>query len=138
MKVTNVQKCDFSQSRTLSFQKLPGEHAPDPLEGLKNFFSLLRGSKNSFQIDSPPPKTKILDRTLTTMSKSTTLGIQNLFSNVKSFRKLDSHSQLDLRLQRTVHKCKFFTPRIVEEFKFWYLNHHFNKIKLTKIIRCLQ
>ena len=30
VKVTNVQKCDFSQSWTLYFQKFPGEHAPGP------------------------------------------------------------------------------------------------------------
>ena len=30
VKVTNVQKCDFSQSRTLYFQTFPGEHAPGP------------------------------------------------------------------------------------------------------------
>ena len=36
---------------------------PDPLEGLKNFFSLPRGSEIFFRIDFPP-KQKILDRTL--------------------------------------------------------------------------
>ena len=28
--VTNVQKCNFSQSWTLYFQNFPGEHAPGP------------------------------------------------------------------------------------------------------------
>ena len=30
VKVTNFQKCDFSQSWTLYFQNFPGEHAPGP------------------------------------------------------------------------------------------------------------
>ena len=30
VKVTYVQKCGFSQSWTLYFQNLPGEHAPGP------------------------------------------------------------------------------------------------------------
>ena len=31
VKVTNVLKCDFSQSWTLSFKNFPGEHALGPL-----------------------------------------------------------------------------------------------------------
>ena len=30
VKVTNVQKCDFSQSWTLYFQNFQGQHAPGP------------------------------------------------------------------------------------------------------------
>ena len=30
VKLTNVQKCDFSQSWTLYFHNFPGEHAPGP------------------------------------------------------------------------------------------------------------
>ena len=30
VKVTNVQECDFSQSRALYFQNFPGEHGPGP------------------------------------------------------------------------------------------------------------
>ena len=41
------------------FQDFPGEHALDPLQALKKFFSPLRGSKHFLGIDSPqPPKQK--------------------------------------------------------------------------------
>ena len=45
------------------FKLFWGSMPPDPLEGLKNFFSPPRGSKIFFRIDLPP-KQKILDRTL--------------------------------------------------------------------------
>ena len=35
---TNFQKCDFSLSWTLPFQKIPGNMPLNPLEGLKNIF----------------------------------------------------------------------------------------------------
>ena len=55
VKVTNVQKYDFSQSRTLYFQNFPGEHAPDPLEGLKKFFYHCRVAQKFFSGSAPPP-----------------------------------------------------------------------------------
>ena len=59
VKVTDVQKCDFSQSWTLYFQNFAREHAQTPLEGLK-FFSRHRvAEKIFFRIDSPQPKEKI-------------------------------------------------------------------------------
>ena len=44
------------------FKLFQGSMSPDPLEGLKNFFSLPRGSK--FFQDRLPPKQKVLDRAL--------------------------------------------------------------------------
>ena len=35
---TNVQKCDFSLSWTLSLQNFPGEHAPEPTKRPEKFF----------------------------------------------------------------------------------------------------
>ena len=35
---TNFQKCNFSLSWTLPFQKIPGNMPLNPLEGLKNIF----------------------------------------------------------------------------------------------------
>ena len=52
-----------AKSWTLYFQSFPGEHALDPLEGLKFFFIAAAWLKNFFQ-DWLPPKQKTLDRTL--------------------------------------------------------------------------
>ena len=58
VKVTNVQKCDFSQSWTLYFQNFPGgSMPPDPLEGLKQFSLAAAWLKNFFQ-DRLHPQTK--------------------------------------------------------------------------------
>ena len=62
VKVTNVQKCDFSQYWALSFQTIPGEHVPDPPEGLK-IFSAAAWLQKLFQdrlspISTPSPQTK--------------------------------------------------------------------------------
>ena len=57
VKVTNVQKCDFSQSWTLYFQNFPGEHAPGPLESQK-IFSRRRVAQNFFSGSTPPPPLK--------------------------------------------------------------------------------
>ena len=48
------------------FKIFRGSMAPDPLERVKQFFPLLRGSKIFCRIDSP--KQKILDRTLKVMN----------------------------------------------------------------------
>ena len=64
VKVTNVQKCDFSQSWTLYFQNISGGACPrTPLEGLKKFFLAAAWLKNFFP-DRLLSKQKILDRTL--------------------------------------------------------------------------
>ena len=57
LKVTNVQKCDFSQSRTLYFQNFPGEHAPGLPRGPKKFFRRLV-AQNVFSGSRTSPQTK--------------------------------------------------------------------------------
>ena len=70
VKVTNVQKCDFSQSWTLSFQNFPGEHVAGPIEGQKGFSCDVWLQINFLGSTSPlPPKQKILDKTLKTILK---------------------------------------------------------------------
>ena len=70
MKVTNVQKCDFSQSWTLSLQNFSASMPPDPLRRHKIFFLAVAWLQKFFRIDFPPPKQKILDRTLTTTASA--------------------------------------------------------------------
>ena len=60
------------------FKIFRGSMPPDPLEGLKNFFSSKRGSKIFFRIDSPPEQ-KILDRTLYTGRFSRVLSVSNFW-----------------------------------------------------------
>ena len=57
VKVTNVQKCDFSQFGTLYFQNFPGEHAPGPPRRPKKFFSRRPVGQIFFQ-DRLPSQTK--------------------------------------------------------------------------------
>ena len=64
MKVTYVQKCDFSQILNTIFSTFSGGACPGPpLEGLKKFFIATAWLKKIFQ-DWLPSKQKILDRTL--------------------------------------------------------------------------
>ena len=79
VKVTNVQKCDFSQFWTLSFQKFPGSMPPDPPRRAKNFFSPLRDCKIIFYDRPPTPSKKILDRTLVAVHFNITFDNSRVF-----------------------------------------------------------
>ena len=56
VKVTNVQKCDFSQSWTLYFQNFQGQYAPGRIEGLKKFSRRCVAQKFFSGSTSPPNK----------------------------------------------------------------------------------
>ena len=78
VKVTNVQKCDFSQSWTLYFQNFPAKHAPGPPKRPKKFFLAATWVKKFFQ-DRLPPKQKILDRTLMDLRNSNDFELRNFY-----------------------------------------------------------
>ena len=63
------------------FKIFRGSMPPDPLGGLKQFFLAAAWLKNFFRIDSPPPKQKILDRTL--------------YGDSSSSKKLNGHQGLE-------------------------------------------
>ena len=58
VKVTNVQKCNFSQFWTLYFQNFPGKHAPGPPRRPKNIFSRRRAAQTFISGSTSPPNKK--------------------------------------------------------------------------------
>ena len=103
VKVTNLQKCDFSQSRTLYFQNFQGEHVPGPPRRPKKFFSCRRVAQKFFSGSTSPLQNKksyiepclklqLHDaiyrlRFLFKLVKIHILSLSNLHNNVASLRK---------------------------------------------------